>query len=136
MSVPGQVVGLVERFEADRKTYRSTAYKEQWVRQDFIDPLFEALGWDVVNKSGVPVGPHRGVIPEDAIRVRGATKAPDYGFYIGGTRKFYVEAKIAGERPVVQHQIVDATDRQIDRLVYDLYGLTDEEVEIVEQETR
>ncbi len=93
MSVPGQVVGLVERFEADRKTYRSTAYKEQWVRQDFIDPLFEALGWDVVNKSGVPVGPHRGVIPEDAIRVRGATKAPDYGFYLGGARRFFVEAK-------------------------------------------
>jgi hypothetical protein len=27
----------------------------------------------------------------------------------------------------------DATDRQIDRLVYDLYGLTDEEIRIVEQ---
>src|SRR5215218_8126556 len=59
MSVPGRVVDLVERFEADRKTYRSTAYKEEWIRQDFIDPLFETLGWDVTNKSGVPVGPHR-----------------------------------------------------------------------------
>jgi hypothetical protein len=29
MSVPGRVVDLVERFEADRKTYRSTAYKEE-----------------------------------------------------------------------------------------------------------
>ena len=27
----------------------------------------------------------------------------------------------------------DATDRQIDRLVYDLYGLTDEEIRIVEE---
>jgi TaqI-like C-terminal specificity domain len=45
------------------------------------------------------------------------------------------EAKIEGERTVVQHQI-DATDRQIDRLVYDLYGLTDEEIEIVEQQSR
>jgi len=93
MSVPGRVVDLVERFEADRKTYRSTAYKEEWIRQDFIDPLFETLGWDVSNKSGVPVGPQREVIPEDAIRVRGATKAPDYGFYVGGARKFFVEAK-------------------------------------------
>jgi len=27
---------------------------------------------------------------------------------------------------------IDATDKQIDKLVYDLYGLTDEEVKIVE----
>jgi type I restriction-modification system DNA methylase subunit len=71
----------------------AASYKEEWIRQDFIDPLFEALGWDVTNKSGVPVGPHREVIPEDAIRVRGAPKAPDYGFYVGGARKFFVEAK-------------------------------------------
>jgi hypothetical protein len=25
--------------------------------------------------------------------IRGATKAPDYGFYVGGARKFFVEAK-------------------------------------------
>jgi hypothetical protein len=45
------------------------------------------------------------------------------------------EAKIESERTVIQHQI-DATDRQIDRLVYDLYGLTEEEIEIVEKESR
>jgi hypothetical protein len=28
---------------------------------------------------------------------------------------------------------VDATDRQIDRLVYRLYGLTDDEIRIVEE---
>jgi hypothetical protein len=27
---------------------------------------------------------------------------------------------------------IDATDREIDRLVYDLYGLTEEEIAIVE----
>ena len=41
------------------------------------------------------------------------------------------EAKIERERTIIQHQI-DATDRQIDRLVYELYGLTEEEVAIVE----
>jgi DNA-binding CsgD family transcriptional regulator len=30
---------------------------------------------------------------------------------------------------------IDATDRQIDRLVYRLYGLTDEEIAIVEEAT-
>jgi hypothetical protein len=32
-------------------------------------------------------------IHEDSIKVGGATKAPDYCFRIGGTRKFFVEAK-------------------------------------------
>jgi len=31
---------------------------------------------------------------------------------------------------------IETTDNQIDRLVYELYGLTDEEIEIVEQSFR
>jgi len=42
-------------------------------------------------------------------------------------------AKAPHDRTVLQGQI-DATDRQIDRLVYDLYGLTEEEIRIVEQQ--
>ena len=38
------------------------------------------------------------------------------------------------EKTAIQRQI-DATDRQIDQLVYDLYGLTDEEIRIVEEAT-
>jgi hypothetical protein len=34
----------------------------------------------------------------------------------------------------IQRQI-DATDRQIDNLVYELYGLTDNEIRIVEEAT-
>jgi len=41
------------------------------------------------------------------------------------------EARTPQERTVLQAQI-DATDRQIDHLVYDLYGLTEEEVAVVE----
>lgn len=36
---------------------------------------------------------YKDVIHEDAIRVGEAIKAPDYAFRIGGTRKFFVEAK-------------------------------------------
>jgi hypothetical protein len=36
---------------------------------------------------------YKDVIHEDAIRIGSATKAPDYCFRIGGTRKFFVEAK-------------------------------------------
>ena len=38
-------------------------------------------------------------------------------------------------KTAIQRQI-DATDQQIDRLVYDLYGLTDEEIAIVEETTQ
>lgn len=37
------------------------------------------------------------------------------------------------EQTRLQRQI-DATDRQIDRLVYDLYGLTEEEIRIIEKD--
>jgi len=40
-------------------------------------------------------------------------------------------AKTPQGQTVIQRQI-DATDRQIDRLVYELYGLTDAEIKIVE----
>ncbi len=44
------------------------------------------------------------------------------------------EARIERERTVIGHQI-SATDRQIDRLVYELYGLTEEEIKVVEEAT-
>jgi hypothetical protein len=43
-------------------------------------------------------------------------------------------AAIPADKQLYQRQI-EATDRQIDALVYELYGLTDEEVEIVEGRT-
>ena len=41
---------------------------------------------------------------------------------------------IPADKELYQRQI-EATDRQIDALVYELYGLTEEEIEIVEGET-
>jgi hypothetical protein len=35
----------------------------------------------------------------------------------------------------IGHKQIAATDRQIDQLVYDLYGLTDAEIQIVEEGT-
>ena len=45
-----------------------------------------------------------------------------------------MEARIEWERTVIGHQI-SATDRQIDNLVYELYGLTEEEIQTVEEAT-
>lgn len=44
-------------------------------------------------------------------------------------------AKTGQEKTVLQRQI-EGTDKQIDKLVYELYGLNDEEIAIVEGTTR
>ena len=89
---PKTILELVERFELHAEAYRRQEYNETQVRREFIDPLFKALGWDVDNEAG-HAEVYKDVIHEDAIKVGGSTKAPDYGFRIGGVRKFFVEAK-------------------------------------------
>lgn len=46
-----------------------------------------------------------------------------------------IAIRTPSEKANVQHQI-DFTDRQIDKLVYELYELTEEEIAIVEEATR
>ena len=46
-----------------------------------------------------------------------------------------VAASIPADKKLYQRQI-EATDRQIDALVYELYGLTGEEMRVVEEATR
>ncbi len=89
--VPDKIARLVETFERNLDAYKSQ-YNETQLRREFIDPFFEVLGWDVANKNGYAPA-YKDVIHEDAIKVGGATKAPDYCFRIGGTRKFFLEAK-------------------------------------------
>lgn len=87
-----QISNLVERFERNIEAYRNPAYNETQLRREFVDPFFEALGWDVTNKAGY-AEQYKDVIHEDAIKIAGATKAPDYCFRIGGVRKFFLETK-------------------------------------------
>ena len=46
-------------------------------------------------------------------------------------QKKYHEARMERDKGLYERQI-KIVDAQIDRLVYDLYGLTEEEIEIVE----
>ena len=92
MPASEKIVQLVERFKDHLQEYRSIHYHETPVRRDFIDPMFRELGWDVDNQEGY-AEPYRDVVHEDAIKIGGSTKAPDYCFRIGGQRKFFVEAK-------------------------------------------
>src|SRR3990170_1676997 len=92
MTVPQEILGLVGRFDNNLDAYRSGAYNETQLRREFVDPFFKILGWDVNNEKGYAEA-YKDVIHEDSIKVGGVTKAPDYCFRIGGTRKFFVETK-------------------------------------------
>lgn len=92
MATPAEIKRLVERFAEQHQVYHQASYNETQVRREFIDPLFKELGWDIDNASGQPEQ-YKDVIHEDAIKVGGLTKAPDYCFRTGGERQFFVEAK-------------------------------------------
>jgi len=113
-SVPDAVVELIDRFDRNLDAYRSGHYNETQVRLEFIDPLFEALGWDVYNKKG---------------------GAEAYKDVIHELRRGLGAAKTGHDKTAIQRQI-EATDREIDQLVYELYDLTDEEIKIVEEGTQ
>ena len=83
---------LINRFHRNKEIYKNPKYNETQLRREFLDPFFSALGWDVANKQGF-AEQYKEVVHEDAIKISGATKAPDYSFRIGGVRKFFVEAK-------------------------------------------
>ncbi len=91
-TTPDTIKRLVDRFHQQSDRIRSADYNETLIRIDFINPLMKSLGWDIDNSAGY-AEQYREVVHEDRVKVAGQTKAPDYSFRIGGTRKFFVEAK-------------------------------------------
>lgn len=85
---------LVTRYEQSRHEYvnRNSLYSETDIREDFINPFFELLGWDVRNERNLS-RQFREVVRETRVAVDEQTKRPDYEFRLGPERKFYVEAK-------------------------------------------
>ena len=92
MPAPEEIKKLVQRYKDHRDQYKSSGYKETELRREFLDPLFTILGWDVDNKQG-HAEQYKEVVHEKSLDVEGDTRAPDYSFRIGGTTKFFVEAK-------------------------------------------
>ena len=85
---------LVEKYESNRHFYRTADYNETQVRNEFLDPLFEALGWDIRNAAGKMTN-EREVLLEESLKADATTysKKPDYTFRLFGERKFFLEAK-------------------------------------------
>jgi hypothetical protein len=86
IAAPAEICGLVEKFAEHRATYRRPGYNETQLRQDFLDPFFIALGWDIYNQGGIHEN-YRDVILEQALRVEKSVKAPDDCFRAGPVAK-------------------------------------------------
>ncbi len=111
-----EILILVDKFSKNKESYLNSSYNETLVRNDFLNPFFEALGWDIYNKKGKPTN-EREVILEEALKgsVSENSKKPDYTFRLFSERKFFLEAK----KPVVHIENNDSSAKQVRR-----YGFT------------
>jgi len=107
---------LVDKYKADRDYYLTPKYNETLLRSDFLDPLFELLGWDIKNNSGKSTH-EREVILEEALKASASehSKKPDYTFRLFSERKLFLEAK----KPCITIDTNHDTAKQIRR-----YGFT------------
>lgn len=95
-SVRKKLLKRITQYSNNIQQYQRTEYNETQVRIDFVNPFFEALGWDVNNVSGLPQ--HlREVVHEASVMVEEngiyKTKKPDYSFRLGTETLFYLETK-------------------------------------------
>jgi predicted RNase H-like HicB family nuclease len=72
---PPAIHDLVEQFDRNRDEYRKHGLNETQLRREYLDPFFEARGWDVANRQGHAPA-YREVIHEDAVKIGGVEKAP------------------------------------------------------------
>ena len=82
---------LVETFGRNLAAYKSPGYDEASLRQEFLNPFFRALGWDIENRAGL-IPQRREVVAESRTDIGRA----DYLFRIERPR-FVCEAKRPAE---------------------------------------
>lgn len=90
------IFDLVQNFRAHIKAYKSPETKEAEIRQQFIDPFWRALGWDVGDTQGVGPTESEVIIEKNVETVDAGglrSRRPDYLFRLGGFGRFILEAK-------------------------------------------
>jgi hypothetical protein len=92
LAAPKEIVDLVERFKRNLLEYKASTYNEAQTRQEFINPFFQALGWDMCNVSGSPER-YKEVLCGSCLDLESTTLTPDYTFRVDGNIKFLIEAK-------------------------------------------
>ena len=118
MPAPDVIHRLVRRIEEHLDSYRSGKYNETQLRREFLDPFFEALGWGVFSRGGI-AEIFRDVVHEDSLEVERMLELHKR------------MPKTPQEQAMVKREI-ESLDTRIDRLVYELYGLSGDEIRIVE----
>ena len=76
-----EIKKLVEKYEAEKAAGKIARCSEEETKRGFIEPLFEALGWNFQSKEEITLEEQ---ISGDRV---------DYGFYVNSRIKFYLEAK-------------------------------------------
>ena len=84
---------LAARFAENEAAYLSPKYIEQEVRGQFLDPFFEALGWDVYHREH-PNPYEREVKIEKSVMVGDRGKRADYAFF---TKPNFFQARFLAE---------------------------------------
>jgi type I restriction-modification system DNA methylase subunit len=80
-----RIIELITKYEEIKKSGEIRKYNEESTKKDFIQPLFESLGWNFSNRGKS----NDSVSAEETI----SKKRVDYAFRINGIPKFFLEAK-------------------------------------------
>jgi len=78
------IQGLIEKYERNAKAGKIKSFNEADTIKDFIEPLFESLGWDI-----------RNTITDDEVKKEKSISGGkiDLGFYVNNIPVFFLEAK-------------------------------------------
>ncbi len=87
---------LVEAFGKRLTELKSSDYNEAKLRDDFLNPFFRALGWDMENRAGL-IQKEREVEIESPTQIGGGRKRADYLFRTQSHDRFVCEAKKPAE---------------------------------------
>jgi hypothetical protein len=87
---------LVESFGNRLAELKRSSYVEAQLRDDFLNPFFRALGWDMENRAGL-IQREREVEVESATQIGGGRKRADYLFRTDKRDRFVCEAKKPAE---------------------------------------
>ena len=90
------IADLVHGFRTNIKAYKSKETNEAKIRQQFIDPFWRALGWDMGDTKQVGPAEAEVIIEKNVETVDAGglrNRRPDYLFRLGGFPRFIVEAK-------------------------------------------
>lgn len=91
-----QLNTLVQRYHRKLTSGEVMQMDEAALRNDFLDPFWRALGWDLENSTGLPQS-LRDVEIETRVHIQGRQKRADYLFRTDGVGRFICEAKRPGE---------------------------------------